>query len=73
MIATLSCTPFDLSLLTFKVELTIKLHFFPLRSFYSSLKRLTLPATVVRFFTFTSYLHKVTSFFDVTAVKTNDI
>ena len=48
-----------------------KVTLFPLGSFYSSLKRLTLPATVVRLFTFTSNLHKVTSFFDVTAVKTN--
>ena len=39
--------------------------------FYSSLKRSTLPATAVRIFTLTSNLHKVTSFFDVTAVKTN--
>ena len=30
----------------------------------------TLPATAVRFFTLTSNLHKVTSFSDVTAVKT---
>ena len=48
-----------------------KVTLFPIRSFYSSLKRLTLPATAVRFFTFTSNLHKVTSFFDVMAVKTN--
>ena len=44
---------------------------FPLKSFYSSLKKSALPATAVRFFTLTSNLHKVTSFFDVTAVKTN--
>ena len=30
----------------------------------------TLPATTIRFFTLTSNLHKVTSFLDVTAVKT---
>ena len=32
---------------------------------------MALPGTAVRFFTLTSNLHKVTSFFDVTAVKTN--
>ena len=48
-----------------------KVILFPLKSFYSSLKKSTLPATAVRFFTLTSNLHKVTSFFDVTAVKTN--
>ena len=37
--------------------------------FYLSLKKSTLPATAVRFFTLTSNLHKVTSFSDVTAVK----
>ena len=45
--------------------------FFPSKSFYLSLKKSALPATAVRFFTFTSNLHEVTSFFDVTAVKTN--
>ena len=44
---------------------------FPLKSFYLSLKKSTLPATAIRFFTLTSNLHRVTSFFDVTAVKTN--
>ena len=44
---------------------------FTLKSFYRSVKRSTLPATAVRFFTFTSNLHKVTSFFDVTVVNTN--
>ena len=48
-----------------------KVTLFPLKSFYSSFKRSTLPQTAVRFFTLTSNLHKVTSFFDVTAVKTN--
>ena len=48
-----------------------KVILFPLKSFYSSLKKSTLPATAVRFFRLTSNLHKVTSFFDVTAVKTN--
>ena len=43
-----------------------KVILFPLKSFYSSLKKSTLPATAVRFFTLTSNLHKVTSFFDVT-------
>ena len=66
---TFSCIPFDLPHLTFKVELALTL--FPLKSFCSSLKKPTIPATAARFFTFTSHLHKVTSFFDVTAVKTN--
>ena len=48
-----------------------KITLFPLNSFYSRLKRSTLPATSVRVFTSMSNLHKVTSFFDVTAVKTN--
>ena len=34
--------------------------FFPLKSFYWSFKKSTLPATAVRFFTLTSNLHKVT-------------
>ena len=44
---------------------------FPLKGVYLSLKKSTLPATAVRFFMLTSNLHKVTSFSDVTAVKTN--
>ena len=36
---------------------------FPLKAFYLSLKKSTLPATAIQFFTFTSNLHKVTSFF----------
>ena len=44
---------------------------FPLKGFYWSSKKSTLPATAVRFITLTSNLHKVTSFSDVTAVKTN--
>ena len=41
----------------------------PLKGFYLSLKKSTLPVTAVRFFTLTSNLHKVTLFSDVTAVK----
>ena len=70
MIDTFSCIPLDLPHLIFNVELAIVI-LFPLKSFYSSLKKSTLPATAVRFFTLTSNLHKVTSFSDVTAVKTN--
>ena len=44
---------------------------FPLKGFYFNLKKSTLPVTAILFFTFTSNLHKVTSIFDVTAVKTN--
>ena len=71
MIDTFSCIPLDLPHLVFNVELAIKYYFFPLKSFYSSLKNSTLPATAVRLFTLMSNLHKVMSFFDVTAVKTN--
>ena len=67
MIDTISCLPFDLPHLIFNVELA----FFSFKDSYSSLKKSTLPATAVRFFTLTSNLHKVTSFFYVTAVKTN--
>ena len=35
---------------------------FPFKSFCSCLKKSTLPATAVQFFTLTSNLHKVTSF-----------
>ena len=65
------CIPFDLPYLIFKVELAVKSHSFPLKAFYLSLKESTLPATAIRFFTFTSNLHKETSFFDITVVKTN--
>ena len=61
MIDTFSCIPFDLPHLIYKVELAIKKFFVPLKS-YTSLKNSTLPATAVRFFTFTSNLHKVTSY-----------
>ena len=54
----------------FQTRTCYKVTLFPLKSFLWSLKRSTLPATTVRFFTLTSNLQKVTSFFDVTAVKT---
>ena len=41
---------------------------FPSKGIYLSVKKSTLTAIAVLFFTFTSNLHKVTSFFDVTAV-----
>ena len=67
MIDTFSCIPaFDFKSRTWN-EITLS----PLKDFYLSLKKSTIPPTAVRFFTFTSDLHKVTSFFDVTAVKTN--
>ena len=66
MIDTFSCIPSDLPHLIFKTELA-----FPINSFYTSLQKPTLPATAVRFFTLTSNLHKVTSFFDVIGFKTN--
>ena len=69
MIDTFSCIPFDQPHLIFKVELCYEITLSPLKGFYLSLKKSTLPATAVRFFTLTSNLHKVTSFSDVTAVK----
>ena len=42
---------------------------FPLKGFYCSWKKSTLPATAIRIFTLTSNLHKVTSFFDVISCK----
>ena len=55
MIDTFSCIPFALPHFIFKVKLAL----FPLKGFYLSLKKSPLPATAVRFFTFTSNLHKV--------------
>ena len=69
MIDTFSCIPFDLPHLIYSVELAIK-YVFPLKSFYLSLKNSTLPATALRFLTLTYNLHRVTSFFNVMAVKT---
>ena len=68
---TFSCIPFDLPNLIFKEKNKVDLTLFPLKSFYSSLTKSTLQAIAVRFFTSTFNLHKVTSFSDVTAVKTN--
>ena len=62
---------FWLTTFDFERRTCYKVILFPLKSFYSSLKKSRLPATAVRFFTLTSNFHKVTSFFDVTAVKTN--
>ena len=70
MIDTLSCIPFDLPHLIFK-KICYKATVFPLKNFCSYLMKLTLPATAVRDFTLTSNLHKVTSFSDIMAVKTN--
>ena len=55
----------------FQRKTCYEIRLLPLKGFYLSLKKSTLPATAVRFFMFTSNLHKVTSFFDVTAVRTN--
>ena len=62
---------FWVTIFDFKSSTCYEITLFSLKVFYLSLKKSTLPATAVRIFTFTSYLHKVTSFFDVTAVKTN--
>ena len=60
-----------LTIFDFQSRTCYEITLFPLKGFYLSLKKSTLPATAVRFFTLTSNLHKVTSFSDVTAVKTN--
>ena len=62
---------FWLTTFDFQRRICYKVTLFSLKSFYSSLMKSTLSATAVRFFTLTSNLHKVTLFFDVTAVKTN--
>ena len=62
---------FWLTKFDFQRRICNKVTLFPLKSFYSSLTKSTLQATAVRFFTSTFNLHKVTSFSDVTAVKTN--
>ena len=51
---------FWLSTFDFQTRTWYKVTLFPLKSFYSSLKKPTLPATAIRFFTLTSCLHKVT-------------
>ena len=55
----------------FQSRTCYKVTHFPLQSFYLSLKKSKQPATTVCFFTLTSYLYKVTSFYDIMAVKTN--
>ena len=57
MIDIFSSISFDLPHLIFKVELAIKKTLFPVKSFYLFLKKSTLPATAVRFYTFSSNLH----------------
>ena len=66
MIDTFSCIPFDLTHLIFK-EVTL----FPVKEFLHKFKEVDATSDRLSFFTLTSNLHKVTSFFDVTAVKTN--
>ena len=55
----------------FQSSTCYKITFFPVKSFYSILKKLTLPATAIRSLTLTSNLHKMTSFFDVNSCKIN--
>ena len=69
MIDTFSCIPFDYPTFDFQSRTCYEITLLPLKGFYLSLKKSTLPATAVRFFMLTSNLHKVTSFSDVTAVK----
>ena len=69
-----SCIPFDLPYLIFKVELAVK-EKVSFRMFLLKFKKSTLPMVVVRFFTSTPNLYKLTSLFSVfmtsSAVKTN--
>ena len=53
-----SWTTFD-----FQSRTCYEITLFPLKGFYLSLKKSTLPPNAVRFFTFTSNLHKMTSCF----------
>ena len=62
---------FWFTIFDFQSRTCYKVTLLPLKSFYTRLKKSMLPATTVRFSTLTSNLHKVTSFFDVNAVKTN--
>ena len=69
VIDTFSYIPFDLSHLIFKSRTRCRVILFSLKSFYTSLKKPTLPVTAVRFFTLTSNLLKETSLFDVSGCK----
>ena len=60
---------FWLTTFDFQSRTCYEITLFPLKGFYLSFKKSTLPETAVRFFTLTSNLHKVTSFSDVTALK----
>ena len=71
MIDTFFLHTFRFTTFDFQRRTCYKVILFLLKGFYSSLKKSTLPATAVRFFTLTSNLHKVTSFSDVTDVKTD--
>ena len=62
---------FWLTTFDFQSRTCYEITLFPLKGFYLSFKKSTLPPTAVWFFTLTSNLHKVTSFSDVTDVKTN--
>ena len=70
MIDTFSCIHFDLPHLIFKEELAIK-YTFSYKEFLLKFNEInaTSDCRSVPFFTLTSNLHKVRSFFDVTAVK----
>ena len=52
----------------FRRRTCYKVTLFLLKSLYSCLKRLTIPAMAIRFYMLTSNLHKVKWFFDATAV-----
>ena len=60
---------FWLTTFDFQSRTCYEITVFPLKGFYLSLKKSTLPATAVRVLYVNANLHKVTSFSDVTAVK----
>ena len=62
---------FWLTTFDFQSRTCYEITLFPFKCFHLSLKKSTLPPTAVQFFTLTSNLHKVTSFSEVTDVKTN--
>ena len=64
---------FWLTTFDFQSRTCYEITLLPLKGFYLSLKKSTLPATAVRFFTLTSNMHLVTSFSEITAVKKNNV
>ena len=62
---------FWLTTFDFQCRTCYEITFFPVKSFYSILKKLTLLATAIRYLMLTSNLHNVMSIFDVIGCKIN--